>query len=524
MSGSAGRVIVPLRAAADHSTASDMQPTDSPPESQGELVTRADGSRAIRVRKQRLRTPNEPLQGVDLRRRKLRTRLIAAGAALLVIAVIALAALLYPNSAGYRGKLGGLAANATGATVTVSNVAISPGRATADRVELSWPEGNPLASLEVDGISSSVSTLRALGGSFGGEEIRGSRGTLLLRKPVADNPATHAADERGRVSFDRIGVPNLDVFFGDPSVAAGVIFTGTEAAFYPRGPNGLSRVLLHGGALQIPFWPETTLDRALVEFPVGQVDIVSMRVRHARDAGPEGLEPGTCDISGVIRHDLAETSTLGLIFESYQLHSLIGEEAARLVSGRVDTQTGSIESMLRIAPDGQLSMRAELVANTNSQILFSGFPFLGFLSTALEDTWFLNPTFDTISSLTLVREDVGLRIEELELGAPGRMALRGTIDIDVDDGVLGTLEVGIAPGLIESSSVRRLDGMFSETRGGYRWITLELSGNTRMPNDDFNAKFIDTPMPASTPAALPTDDPPPPPVIAPGDGDGPQED
>ncbi len=490
-----------------------MQPPDNDPESPGEWVTRTDGTRALRVRKRRVRAPNEPISGPDVRKQKTKTRLMVGGGVLLLVVAAVAAAIIYPNTAGYRGRISDMAGNATGATVAIRNLAMTPGRAKADHVEMSWPAGHVMATLEATRVTADVSSFRALGGAFGGEELRASTGKLVLRMPGDAAAMPSGSDGRGKVTFNRIGIPKLDAYFGDPADAAPIRLTGTEAAFYPRGPNGLARVLLHAGTLKIPYWPEYTLERALVEFPVGSAEIVNMRIRHARDGGSDGPPPGSCDITGSISHRGGVDSSLALFFDSFQLSELVGPETGRLIGGRVDTRPGSHESLLLMPADGGPPvMRAELVANVNSLIHLQGFPFLHFFSTALGDKWFQSPIFDDSASLTVVRNEAETRIENLELTDTSRMAVRGNLAVDGDNMVSGTLEIGIAPAWIAESPTRRLDGMFSQPRAGFRWITLEIGGTTGTPTDNFNAMFIDTPIPdvdGPVPPAA-TDDAPPP--------------
>ena len=481
-----------------------------------------------KLRKNRIREAKETLYGIELRRRMIRTRLMIAGVALVLVAIFAAVALIYPGTQGFRSRLDRMVADATGAEVMLQGVDLSAFRATARQLDASWPADSPLASFRAEYISADVMPHRYFRRSFGGDEMRAASGRLMLRYPDADVSAAAlpGADGKSSISFHRIGIPNLDVHFGDASETASALLLDAEAAFYPRGPGGLPRAMLYSGSLDIPFWPVLVLERALIEFPKGSSRIVSMRVRDGEPQIASEIQPGSCDISGEILHDSEVASSLDVMFEGFQLQSLIGEQAGRIFIGRVDSRGGEGSGIVRVSKQDGVQMRAELVASGNFHIAFSHFPFLRFLSEALDDNWFRNPIFDDAPSMVFIRDGADLDFEDLDFTARHRMAIRGSISINVDDEITGEIELGLAPGVINVAIARRIDGMFSAEREGFRWITLELGGTTQMPMDNFNAQFIDAPLPEAPLRDVPLPQPeapmfePLPPAEPPPEGEG----
>ena len=52
------------------------------------------------------------------------------------------------------------------------------------------------------------------------------------------------------------------------------------------------------------------------------------------------------------------------------------------------------------------------------------------------------------------------------------------------------MEVGIAEGVITSAQQgSRLNGLFSPPQEGFRWLTIDISGPTSTPADNFNELF-----------------------------------
>ena len=82
------------------------------------------------------------------------------------------------------------------------------------------------------------------------------------------------------------------------------------------------------------------------------------------------------------------------------------------------------------------------------------------------------------------------------------MALRGAVAMTSDQRLSGELEIGIAEGMIKTSGDRRLNGMFSPPKDGFRWLSLKISGSAATPADNFkdlydSAAVLVSPAPAS---------------------------
>ena len=113
----------------------------SPPENpeNGELVTRPDGSQAIRVRKRKRRT-SQPHKEEASRNR--RAKIFQVAAALILVFVAALiigAGIIYANSAPFRESLVRKIAAGSGASVELQQFRMNPQTANAGGLVLDWP-------------------------------------------------------------------------------------------------------------------------------------------------------------------------------------------------------------------------------------------------------------------------------------------------------------------------------------------------------------------------------------------------
>ena len=136
------------------------KPSENPAE--GQLVTREDGTQAIRVRKRKRRS--EQPKREEAKRQK-RIRIIQVSAALILLMLCALViggAFVYTNTPTYRKAVSNSVAEALGGTVEFKMFRVTPVSANADAIDVTWPDGNGFQSLKLRGISSKISPFSLL--------------------------------------------------------------------------------------------------------------------------------------------------------------------------------------------------------------------------------------------------------------------------------------------------------------------------------------------------------------------------
>ncbi|RYD33152.1 MAG: hypothetical protein EOP87_11540, partial [Verrucomicrobiaceae bacterium] len=123
----------------------------STPEESGELVTRADGSQAIKVRKRKRRS-TQPHKDAAKKASRMRAFQVSSAVILMILAGIMFGGLIiYANSSPYRKKIVSKFSNGTGANVRFQQLQNSPTGMTAAQAAMEWPEGNLLKSLTLQG-------------------------------------------------------------------------------------------------------------------------------------------------------------------------------------------------------------------------------------------------------------------------------------------------------------------------------------------------------------------------------------
>lgn len=453
----------------------------------GELVTRADGSQAVKVRKHKRRTRQSHKEGLAHIRR---SRMIQISASLVLVlgaVFVCGIAIIYANSSPFREGLINKIAGRTGAKVDLSEFRMTPTRAMAGKLNLSWPEGNAISKISARGFSAEISPSSFLGKSMMGQDVSSSDVTLALRIPDPDKPALlpKATTASSSIDFKSYYTPNLHVLLGDP-MAALARLEGTDASFQATNDKGVPQLLLNRGDVIIPGWPKLKIDRAHIEFRGTAVDVVGMRLHHENDA------LGVFELSGTLSpYSRDRASVLAVQLQSFPLAGIAGPEWGQLFQGRIDSKFLAKSNFLSIT-SGEVLESLLVISFSNSltsSFTVRGFPFLFGLGQILNDDWFEKPVFDDDVKGVIRREHDNIRFENLDFISKGRLALRGSLLTTADGKLSGNLKVGLGEAMIGASKNRKLDAMFGPANEGFRWLTLDISGSRTSPLDNFRALY-----------------------------------
>jgi len=460
---------------------------EADPSAEGELVTRPDGTQVIRVRKRKRRS-SQPQKDKAARSKKAKMVQLSVVLILLMLAALIVGgAVIYTNSPPFREKVLANIADASGAKVDLMQFRMNPISANARHLALEWPEGNPLKEFKLRNLRATVYPSSIMGSVLAGEEVTAIEGNLVLRIPVAGRPIRESGRTDGVLpaNFKRLGVGKLNLTLGNDR-SQPIRISGSEGSFYPSNVNGRPELRLNRGNLSIPGWPVLRMDRALVEFRGHETDVISMRLLHETD------ESGIFMLSGTVL-PFSEESESALVaqMESFQIAGIVGPAMGRFLAGKIDSipgeNTGSLVFPAADPESGVLTIPFQ--TSLNSYLQFGGFSFCNALAQTLEDKWFESPVFEQETTGILERRAGAVHIRDLNAESKGRLSIRGDVRIDADKKLSGELEVGVASAMIAAAPTRRLDAMFSEDRGGFRWIKLTLGGSANAPKDDFRDLF-----------------------------------
>ncbi len=452
----------------------------------GELVTRADGSQALRVRKRKRRS-SQP-QKTELQRTT-RSRIVQVAGALFLVFIVTFvisAAVVYANSSLFRKSLENNIANASGADMELTQFRMNPQTANAGTLTLKWPEGNVLDSLFIRTLVAEIFPSSFLGKTMNGEEITVAQANLTLRIPQ-EGEITRKSSTNKAVSpicFNRYRTPMLEATLGEPATPM-IKLQRSEASFTPRSVNGRPQLSLYQGQFSIANWPTLRIDRALIEFRGDETDIIGFRLLHEKD------DRGSLEVSGTVSpYKTNQLSSLDVHLEAFELSGIIGSALGQLITGRIDTRSLAKSNFLSFRPsdDPKAQLDISFTSTPSSGMELHGLPFLFAMSQILDDEWFLRPIFDSDSTGTIHREGDVVSLRNLEMTAKGRLSLRGELSITANSNLSGNLQLGMAEAMIASAApehLPRLQSVFGPPKEGFRWATIKISGTVTAPVDNF---------------------------------------
>lgn len=470
----------------------------------GELVIRADGSQAIRVRKRKRRSQQPHKEKWKHSRR---SRMIQVAAVLILLLLAAGAAgfaVVFANSSLFRQQLLQQITQSSGARASIEQFRMNPTSAYAQRLVLTWPEGNALKNLTLNNLKANIDLSSFFGQSMTGDELSASEGTLILQTPRPDQASRETASPGDSlpVSFKRYAVQKAEMLIGDPKNPL-LHLRNSDSSFYQTNGSDHAQLLLNCGDLTIVGCPKLRIDRAHIEFRASEIDIIGMRLQHETD------NRGLFELMGTVSPYAADSaSTLAIRLESYLLSGITGPSLGRLISGRVDTVPDSASNSLSFTsgPNPQTALSLTFCKSITSPFELNGFPFLFGLSQTLGDTWFERPVFKSEVHGMLHRTNEKITLSRLNIQQKGRLALRGTLTLDSHQNLSGTLEIGLADVVIQSANTRRLNAMFGPPSDDFRWLTLKIEGSASAPTDNFRKLFetVATEKPPLPSSEIPT--------------------
>jgi hypothetical protein len=474
---------------------------------EGELVTRSDGSVALKVRKHKRRS-RQPHKEHEHRERKLR----AVQVTVLLVSVMLViftggGILVYHNMPAFRNSLTEKISAWTGAQAELTQFRATPIGCSAASIALHWPESGILKELSARGVVGDLSLDSFFRSKLSGEEMLAEEVSLRVDQAGAApavKPSSLPADAECPFDF-RYRANKFHAVFGE-SLKPCVRLHDSEASFYRRDMSGTGELRINQGTLSVRDWQDFTLDRSLLEFHAGKIQVIGFRL----------LDPtngkGSVELKGEIDpSDHDRPSDLELKVEGVALSQVGGKNLAGLLDGRVNSRDhDGVASSVKFVPGDFSSLRVVLFyeSNPGSRIALNGFAFLKNLARLAGDDWYEHPSFDAESSGVITRQDGGVNMEDLKLEAKNRLSIRGSLRLDRNDRLSGVFEVGIPEELIRSMASESVKRAFPDARDGFRWAKIRLSGTGAQPLDTLHDELANTaPRKVDAPSEAPPADP-----------------
>ena len=450
---------------------------------EGELVTRADGTQALKVKKRKRRS-EQPHKEAAKRQQKIRVFQLGLVFFLFCGLIAAAAGLLfYYNSTGYREGIRTKISQWTGADVDLSEFAVTPNAARSASMNLTWPAGNHLRSLQITRPSAQLNITGFLTNKWGGNAVVAGAGKLICGKGKEDSPKSTATNEKPGAfpfSFGNYRIEKLDIIGFDSTQQPWLTISGTEGSLVKTNIGSQTRFV--GGKVNIFGFQPMQLDRASIDFSLGQMKIDQARFKH------ELTSSGSLEISNSIDLYGAKSTDLNLSMKDFPLEILLGEGMDTIMSGFVDTNPEALNRLLSFTPGSYDSYKIQVgfVGSSLSRLTMHGFPFFSDLSRELQDQDYVNHFYfaDRVEG-ELIRDAKILTLRSLHLEKKGQFIIKGDISV-IDGKIAGKLDVGLQSALLTENHINpMMRDLFSRNASGYQWCQITLGGTPTSPEDNF---------------------------------------
>lgn len=454
---------------------------------EAELVVRADGTQAYRVRKRKRRS-HQPKKEKEKRQRRFRLAKVVGAVALVAVTGLALlGSLIYLNSSAYRTSILSRIKTWTGAEPELSQFRVSPVSAAAGAVELTWPDSSMLKRLKLDGVRADLRVSSIFGGGWKGSEMVATHGGLLVLQSPSGAPAVPAPDRTGNSPFQfRYRSPKFSVIMGDPEQPS-LHLKDSEVSLAVLDPGATTANLqFEGGTLALAGWGEFGLNFASLQIEPGGLRLGGLRLAPA--AGAKGeieiLNPRQVQL------DLNQGETeMDLRVARIPLSSLLGSGFGSWLGATVESPEQSMGSFLFLGgKPPRFSCRIPFQATPSSESMIDRLPLFSVIAKETGEVWYHKPRLDQEFRGTVVRDFDSASVKGLELEARGRLSITGQVTADAAGNLSGALEIGLPESELADSAgpFRRV---FKRRSDGHAWASVKISGTGLQPADDFQQQM-----------------------------------
>lgn len=449
---------------------------------EGELVTRSDGTVAVKVRKRKRRSKQPHKEAA---KRGQRLQILQLGLVFFfIIGLLGLAVgmLIYYNSNKFRETTRERISAWTAAEVELADFTVTPNNAKCATANFTWPEGNYLRHLHLTYPTAYLNVSSFLGNKWGGTNVLCKTGKLSFSAAQSDAPRRTGAGPGGSpfpFAFSSYRCEKLDIVGLGKDRLPWMTVEGSEASLIKTTRGAQTRYV--GGVVKLAGFLPMQIDRGSIYFELGQ-----MRIENMRFKPPTG--DGTLEIQNSIKLYSPEASEVQMVMHNFPLEILLGNEMEVLLIGKVDTPKEAVNRLLSFVPGDMSSLKIKMSfrGSERDPLTLINMPFLDDLSREFRDPEYARQYYfaDRVEG-ELLRQGGATSIQALHLEKKGSFIVKG--DIFVENGKLGgALDVGLPfSQFLDPEMNLGVKAVFAKQENGYQWCRIELSGSPTQPADNF---------------------------------------
>ncbi len=454
---------------------------ESQSQDKGELVTREDGTQALKVRKRKRRTDQSRVKVAKRRKKLVAVKSILLISIPLILGLACVILVVRFHSPSFVAGLRGHVYQETGATAKFSRLSPRGIQLRADSVRLFWPEGNQLDQLKLQKVEGDLNLFAFVTGEIKGQRLTASSGSLLLSERGNRRVSAPKGEPLPQGGYRDYVCDDFALSFGRERSLFRV--EKAQATLKPR--DGKSSLLsLTDGKLFLPGWGSMRLNRSTLEIGSELVKISSIRVE---DGKREIVLKGQVDLLDS-SHQLAVEVLDGPLssFNKEDLSKLFETDLADVV-GDFTFQSWDARS-------------CEMVLNCEPEKIVMGrLPFLSEMDSIFANVRYRNLEVTGKTRFDLIRDVKGLRLENIDFYELGVFGLKGKIAVLENGKLSGKLRVGV-PGHLDFSLAKQAKASFfsrGQKEGEFYWFDVDLKGSVIEPEDNFSSYLdIAAPVPS----------------------------
>ena len=257
-------------------------------------------------------------------------------------------------------------------------------------------------------------------------------------------------------------------FSSDP--AGGI--TGTALTLTPDGTNAWM-IDAEGGMLRMGNWPSLDLESASMRWQSPTLYINSASLKHGSSRLTVTGSVQTRDSVNLLAH-----------LDNVDIQPLLSPDWRERLTGMV-TGDASIQAPLGVGDPARSITVTGTMAMTQGQL--TALPILDEIGTFTRTQRFRQLEL-THASAEFTRTPDRLKVRNLVVEAEGLIRVEGNYTVQ-DGQILGDFQVGLTPETLQWIPGSQ-EEIFLDSRGGYRWASMKLSGPAAHPVDDLTPRLI----------------------------------
>ena len=437
--------------------------------SEGELVTREDGTQVVKVRRRKRRSKQPPKKQTSQTNSKLKWAILGSAAALLVLmGIVTIFIIAKYNGSKFKTTTESNISSLSGANeTTLTQLWVTPVSAKASKTEIKWGPQSFLKEATFNNIKAHILATSFFSDDWLGEEIVASIGKIHLKTP--NSSAETSSDEiTSPYRFGAYRCNQLDLFFGSEKSSPSV--TGVEVSLRRRN-NGEHQIVFHNGIMKVNHWPPMKLSSGIV-----MLNSLGAEIELLLKA--EESHNGELTFKGLISKNTTSPARLDVKAKNYPIQELLGKDLGRLIKGELQSDLGGFTYHYNKPPDEALSF---ILPFNSTEIRFEGLPMFKALNKLMGNTAYASPLFSRCRG-TILRTAEGLSLNDLEFIENSLLILKGNIDVGNQGKLTGKLSIGIPQSSFDDQAPQPFTGPID----GFFQLDVILSGTTQTPNDNLH--------------------------------------